>query len=272
MSGKDDIPSGFHDLEEVEAPFEVRDVVIKQLPTDPVDKYYKAHEELGSGKFGRVVRCEEVGSGRTLACKYIDLNMSKVGDILNEISIMQKLQHPRLLQLYDAFQEPTRMILILEFPTGGELFYRVVNTEYSERTCKFYLIQLCEALRFMHSNSIIHLDLKPENILLVNPQSNKIKVIDFGLAREQKAGESLKVLWGTAEFVAPEVINYEEISTKTDMWSVGVITYILLSGISPFMGDNMGETYGNVVNVRYDFEDESFDTCSPEAKLFIQDH
>ncbi|XP_075258081.1 myosin light chain kinase, smooth muscle-like [Convolutriloba macropyga] len=197
--------------------------------------------------------------------------MSKVDDILNEIAIMQKLQHPRLLQLYDAFQEPTRMILILEFLTGGELFYRVVNTEYSERTCKFYLIQLCEALSFMHSNQIIHLDLKPENILLVNPTSNKIKVIDFGLAREQKPGESLKVLWGTAEFVAPEVINYEEISTTTDMWSVGVITYILLSGISPFMGENMGETYGNVVNVRYDFEDDSFETCSPEAKVFIQD-
>ena len=96
-------------------------------------------------------------------------------------------------------------------------------------------------------------------------------MIDFGLAREQKPGESLKVLWGTAEFVAPEVINYEEISTTTDMWSVGVITYILLSGISPFMGENMGETYGNVVNVRYDFEDDSFETCSPEAKVFIQD-
>ena len=71
--------------------------------------------------------------------------------------------------------------------------------------------------------------------------------------------------------MAPEVVNYEEISTKTDMWSVGVITYILLSGISPFMGENMSETYGNVAAVRYDFDDESFDTCSPEAKLFIQD-
>ena len=134
-----------------------------------MDQLYKVHEELGTGKFGRVVRCTEIKTNQTLACKFIDLKMSNTNDILNEIRIMQKLQHPRLLQLYDAFQEPTRMILILEFLTGGELFYRVVNTEYSERTCKFYLIQLCEAVSFMHKQRIIHLDLKPENILLVNP-------------------------------------------------------------------------------------------------------
>ncbi len=146
----------------------MRNVVIKSGP-ETVDKYYQAHEELGSGKFGRVVRCTEMSSGQTLACKYIDLKMSKINDILIEIDIMKKLQHPRLLQLYDAFQESSRMILILEYLTGGELFYRVVNTEYSERTCKFYLIQLLEALTFMHEHRIIHLDLKPENILLVNP-------------------------------------------------------------------------------------------------------
>ena len=153
---------------QVEAPFETRDVVIKDAD-QPMDQLYKVHEELGTGKFGRVVRCTEIKTNQTLACKFIDLKMSNTNDILNEIRIMQKLQHPRLLQLYDAFQEPTRMILILEFLTGGELFYRVVNTEYSERTCKFYLIQLCEAVSFMHKQRIIHLDLKPENILLVNP-------------------------------------------------------------------------------------------------------
>lgn len=105
--------------------------------------------------------------------------------------------------------------------------------------------------------------------MLVNPHSTQIKLIDFGLARRYKKGDSLKVLFGTPEFMAPEVINYEQVTTATDMWSIGVITYVLLSGLSPFAGDNDSETLTNVTSGDWDFDDPVFEDISDEAKDFI---
>jgi len=105
--------------------------------------------------------------------------------------------------------------------------------------------------------------------MLVNPHSTQIKLIDFGLARRYKKGDSLKVLFGTPEFMAPEVINYDQVTTATDMWSIGVITYVLLSGLSPFAGDNDSETLTNVTSGEWDFDDPVFEDISDEAKDFI---
>lgn len=91
----------------------------------------------------------------------------------------------------------------------------------------YFMRQICEAIDFMHSKQILHLDLKPENVLCITPNSNEIKIIDFGLARKFDPNESFKVMFGTPEFVAPEVINYDQVSFGTDIWSVGVICYIL---------------------------------------------
>lgn len=107
--------------------------------------------------------------------------------------------------------------------------------------------------------------------MLVNQRSTQIKLIDFGLARRYKKGDSLKVLFGTPEFMAPEVINYEQVTPQTDMWSIGVITYVLLSGLSPFAGDNDSETLANVTAGEWDFDDPVFEDISDEAKDFIQD-
>merc|ERR1712241_258762 len=111
----------------------------------------------------------------------------------------------------------------------------------------------------MHQKSIVHLDLKPENILCTSKNSHSIKIADFGLAKKLKVGEDTKILFGTPEFVSPEVISYEPVSTTSDMWSVGVICYVLISGLSPFMGDTDMETFANITGVNYDFIDESFD-------------
>ena len=112
---------------------------------------------------------------------------------------------------------------------GGELIERIIHDDFelTEQDCVHFVSQICCGVGFMHSVGILHLDLKPENILCVSNTSNHIKIIDFGMARFYLPGESLRVLHGTPEFMAPEVINFDEISCTTDMWSIGVITYIL---------------------------------------------
>ncbi|CAF1682469.1 unnamed protein product, partial [Adineta ricciae] len=154
---------------------------------------------------------------------------------------------------------------------GGELFERVIDDDFilTERLCELYMMQICEGVSFMHSCNIIHLDMKPENILCVNRDGHRIKIIDFGLARRFDPTKQLKVLFGTPEFVAPEVINFDRVGFGTDMWSVGVICYVLLSGLSPFMGENDNDTYANINRANYDFDDESFTDISDEAKDFI---
>ncbi|KAK2715730.1 hypothetical protein QYM36_010338 [Artemia franciscana] len=185
---------------------------------------------------------------------------------------MKSLIHPKLIQLYDAFDDGLKeMCLILELIEGGELFDRVIDDDFvlTERACAIFVRQIVEGISYMHQQSILHLDMKPENILCLSHAGNRIKLIDFGLARRFDAKKKLQVLFGTPEFVAPEVVNFEQIGFATDMWSIGVIAYVLLSGLSPFMGDSDVETMANVTIARYDFDDEAFDDISKEAKEFI---
>lgn len=121
----------------------------------------------------------------------------------------------------------------------------------------------------MHEKLIMHLDMKPENILCVSRTGNRIKLIDFGLARRFDPNKKLQVMFGTPDFAAPEVLSYDRVTPAADMWSVGVICYVLLSGLSPFMGNSDLETMTNVTKAIYDFDDESFDPISQEAKDFI---
>lgn len=129
--------------------------------------------------------------------------------------------------------------------------------------------QICEGVEYMHQNNVVHLDLKPENIMCRTRTSHQIKLIDFGLAQTLKPDTPIRVLFGTPEFIPPEIISYEPIGTESDMWSVGVICYVLLTGLSPFMGDNDAETFANITRADYDLDDEAFDAISNNAKDFI---
>lgn len=129
--------------------------------------------------------------------------------------------------------------------------------------------QIIEGVEYMHGKYIMHLDMKPENVLCVTRTGNRIKLIDFGLARRFDPSHKLQVMFGTPDFAAPEVLSYERVTPASDMWSVGVICYVLLSGLSPFMGNSDLETMTNVTRAIYDFDDESFDPISSDAKEFI---
>ncbi|XP_064193262.1 myosin light chain kinase 3-like isoform X1 [Anguilla rostrata] len=253
------------------APFEHRIVSAKQVP---MSTYYtiKPHEVLGGGRFGQVHKCTERTSGLTLAAKIIKVKGMKDRDeVKNEICVMNQLDHVNLIQLYDAFESRTNLTLVMEYVEGGELFDRIVDDNYqlTELDTIVFMRQICEGVQYLHQQYILHLDLKPENILCVSTTGNQIKIIDFGLARKYRPREKLKVNFGTPEFLAPEVVNYEFVSFPTDMWSVGVITYMLLSGLSPFLGDNDTETMNNILHSNWDFDADAFENVSEEAKDFV---
>ncbi|XP_027540810.1 myosin light chain kinase 3 [Neopelma chrysocephalum] len=253
------------------APFEHRIVSVKQTEVTTCYSVCR-HEVLGGGRFGQVHKCTEISTGLNLAAKIIKVKGAKEKEeVKNEINIMNQLNHVNLIQLYDAFEAKNSVTLIMEYLDGGELFDRITDENYhlTELDAILFTKQICEGVHYLHQHYILHLDLKPENILCVNHTGNQIKIIDFGLARRYKPCEKLKVNFGTPEFLAPEVVNYDFVSFPTDMWSVGVITYMLLSGLSPFLGETDAETMNYVLNCTWDFDAEAFEQLSEEAKDFI---
>ncbi|XP_015119174.1 calcium/calmodulin-dependent protein kinase type II subunit gamma [Diachasma alloeum] len=255
---------------EIEPPFPYRDVVVRRVN---FKDHYDLQTELGRGKFGTVYQCKEKQSGLRLAAKIVNTTKKEDRrDVEREVEIMRRLQHPRLIQLYDAIDNDKKFYVILELIEGGELFERVIDDDFylTERSCAVFMRQICEGIEFVHAQNVLHLDMKPENILCLTKEGNRIKIIDFGLAREYDPKKKLQVLFGTPEFVSPEVVNFDEIGYGTDMWSIGVICYVLLSGLSPFMGDTDVETMANVTIAKYDFDHEAFADISEDAKDFIR--
>ncbi|NWX64792.1 MYLK2 kinase, partial [Promerops cafer] len=253
------------------APFAHRTVTLRSAS---VSSQFSLNSKdiLGGGKFGEVHTCTEKETGLKLAAKVIRKQGAKDKEmVLLEIDVMNQLNHHNLIQLYDAIETPREIILFMEFVEGGELFERIIDDDYhlTEVDCMVFVRQICEGIRFMHHMCVLHLDLKPENILCVAATGHMVKIIDFGLARRYNPNEKLKVNFGTPEFLSPEVVNYEQVSYSTDMWSMGVITYMLLSGLSPFLGDDDTETLNNVLAANWYFDEETFESVSDEAKDFV---
>ncbi|KIH54753.1 kinase domain protein [Ancylostoma duodenale] len=242
-----------------------------RLPSDLEAKYIIC-EELGQGAYGTVYRAIEKATGKTWAAKMVQVRPGvKREDVLHEISMMNQLNHEKLLNLHEAFDLGSEICLIEEFVSGGELLDKIMEDDMlmSEKEVKDYMRQILQGLEHMHNKQIVHLDLKPENILLKTKISKDIKLIDFGLARKLDPKKTEKLLFGTPEFCAPEVVNYEPVGLSTDMWSVGVIAYVLLSGLSPFFGATDEETLANVSAADWDFDDAAWDDVSETAKDFI---
>ncbi|ESO99750.1 hypothetical protein LOTGIDRAFT_141651 [Lottia gigantea] len=253
-----------------ELPFEPKYVDIDK--SRKFEDYFDTMEEIGRGKFGNVFKCKDKKTKKIWAAKILKCREKEKDNIRNEINVMNKLHHPKVLMLWDAFEAAKSMVLVMEYIQGGELFERVISDDFelTEGDVIHFMRQICDGLGYIHQQNVLHLDLKPENILCISSKTNQIKIIDFGLAQNFKRGESVKVLFGTPEFIAPEVVNYDEISFATDLWSVGVICYVLLSGLSPFLGDSENETLSNVTLGEYDFDDDAFTEISDNAKDFIQ--
>ncbi|XP_048649353.1 death-associated protein kinase 2 isoform X2 [Marmota marmota marmota] len=245
-----------------------------------VEDFYDIGEELGSGQFAIVKKCREKSTGLEYAAKFIKKRQSRASrrgvcreEIQREVSILRQVLHPNIITLHDVYENRTDVVLILELVSGGELFDFLAQKEsLSEEEATSFIKQILDGVNYLHTKKIAHFDLKPENIMLLdkNIPIPHIKLIDFGLAHEIEDGVEFKNIFGTPEFVAPEIVNYEPLGLEADMWSIGVITYILLSGASPFLGDTKQETLANITAVSYDFDEEFFSQTSELAKDFIR--
>ncbi|XP_011476265.1 myosin light chain kinase, smooth muscle isoform X3 [Oryzias latipes] len=240
--------------------------------THKVTDHYILQEKLGMGKFGLVFKLTHKETGHVCAGKFYKGRRAAEREAARrEIELMNHLHHPKLVQCLAAYDHKPEMVMVMEFIPGGELFERIVddNFEHTELASVRYMQQILEGVAYIHQQKIVHLDLKPENIVCVDTNGHSIKIIDFGLASKIDDKTPLKVMHGTPEFVAPEVINYEPVHLATDMWSVGVICYILLSGESPFQGESDAETLALVTSAQWEFDEESFSDITEEAKHFI---
>ncbi|KAM8823465.1 serine/threonine-protein kinase 17A [Spinachia spinachia] len=236
-------------------------------------------KELGRGKFAVVRKCVEKCSGHEYAAKFMrkrrkgqDCRM----EIIHEIAVLElATASPRVVDLHQVYEMPSEMVLVLEFAAGGEIFNQCVSDDkdevFSEEDVKRLMRQILEGVSFLHQNNVVHLDLKPQNILLTSSSPlGEIKIVDFGLSRVVSSHRELREIMGTPEYVAPEVLNYEPISTATDMWSAGVLAYVMLTGISPFLGENKQETFLNISQLNVSYSEEELQQLDRSALSFIQ--
>jgi len=246
----------------------------KQKPKDEgprLSDKYEVGKELGRGGFSIVYEGTQKETGEKYALKTIDKNQNVEMDVLNrEITLMKRLNHKNIIQLFDVYDEPENIVLVLELVTGGELFDHIIDRgNYSERDAANIIKQVLEAVAFMHKNGIAHRDLKPENILITGTNNDIVKVSDFGLSKDFSK-DMLRSAVGTPDYVAPEVLGGSTYDNSVDIWSIGVITYVLLCGFPPFYGSNDQEIFAKILKVDYDFPSPDWDTISEDAKMFIE--
>lgn len=236
-----------------------------------VHNKYMVAEELGRGQFGIVHRCIEISSKKTFLAKFVKVKSADQAIIKKEIATLNVARHKNFLQLHESFDSPEELVMIFEFISGVDIFERLgtANFELNERVIVNYIRQVCEALEFLHSKSYGHFDIRPENIVYTTRRGTTIKIIELGQARHLTPGEQIKIQYTAAEYSAREIHQNELVSTVTDMWSVGVLAYVLLSGLNPFIAETNQQMIDNISNAEYSFDDEYFKEASVEALDFI---
>ncbi|KAG9134227.1 hypothetical protein Leryth_019170 [Lithospermum erythrorhizon] len=220
---------------------------------------YKTGALLGKGTFAKVHVAEHITTGEKVAIKVIKKDQVKCSEMMEqitrEISVMKLVRHPHIVELKEVMATKTKIFLVMEYVKGGELFAKVAKGRLTETAARKYFQQLISAVDFCHSNGVIHRDLKPENLLL--DESQKLKVSDFGLSAlpEQLANDGLlKTQCGTPAYIAPEVLrNKGYDGTLADIWSCGIILYVLLAGFLPFQADSLIKMYRKVIKCDYKF-------------------
>lgn len=242
-----------------------------------ITDYYVIKEKLGSGSFATVKRAISKETNQEVAVKIIKkkkLSTKELKSIEREIDIMIKLKHKNVVTLLDVFDSPKQIYLVMELCIGGELFDKVVEAgSYSEHLASKAVKQICQGIRYLHANGIIHRDLKPENLLYYdNSSEGLLKITDFGLATHlDDPNDLMKTTCGTLHYVAPEVLLGHPYGKEVDLWSLGVILFVLLSGYLPFYADQKKQTYKLIVTGDYGgFDDPVWDGISRDAKTLVK--
>jgi calcium-dependent protein kinase len=244
-----------------------------------IKDHYEIISQIGKGGYSKVFEVRNKTTNAIRACKYISkakMNEKTLKRTLREINMLKKLDHPNIIKLYEVYESKNSIYLIMEKCNGGELFDNIIEhitkgKMYSEKQVSEIISQILSAINYCHKNGICHRDLKPENILLLNKENeneenNKIKIIDFGLS-QYISDKKLNSRVGTAYYVSPEVLS-GEYTQKCDVWSIGIILCVLLTGEPPFNGANDSIIYNKIKNYNYHFSNK-WRYISDEAKDLV---
>ncbi|KAM9958326.1 hypothetical protein ACTFIW_001188 [Dictyostelium discoideum] len=251
----------------------------KEMEQGGPQQKYDLREVLGTGNFASVRLGVEKETGNKYAIKIIDkkkmsMTSKRKDSLMDEVNVLTKVKHQNIISIKEVFETQKNLYLVLELVTGGELFDKIVSErKFQEDTCRYILKQLCDSVRYLHSNGIAHRDLKPENILLATPNSFLLKISDFGLSRAMDEGTYMKTMCGTPQYVAPEILTKGEregYGKSVDLWSIGVITYILLCGFPPFGDPQTKDFFEKIKNGGFSFPSPYWDEISDEAKSLIK--
>ncbi|XP_018410415.1 PREDICTED: striated muscle preferentially expressed protein kinase [Nanorana parkeri] len=241
-----------------------------ELKARRLTDYYTIHKEIGRGAFSYVRHVLEKRSGLDFAAKFISSRGSSREKARREMDILSQISHERIVYFQEAFEKRSTLIIIMELCSKEELLDRVVRkSTVHESEIRSFVRQILEGLDYLHHKKILHLDIKPENILMADMTSDQIRICDFGNAQELIDGEPQYCKHGTPEFVAPEIVNQMPISAVSDIWPVGVIAYLCLTGVSPFVGENDYTTLMNIRGYTVAFEEKMFADLTREARGFL---
>ncbi|PFX16796.1 serine/threonine-protein kinase H1-like [Stylophora pistillata] len=237
-----------------------------------VTEKYEIKALIGRGSFSRVVRVEHKETKQPYAIKMLKVRGGKNG-FESEVAVLRKVKHDYIVQLYEVFECPERIYLVMELATGGELLDRIVcRGSFTEHDATRVLIMVLEGVSYLHSLGITHRDLKPENLLYYHPgNDSKIMITDFGFSSAFQNSDSatMDTICGTPEYIAPEILKRQPYTNAVDMWAIGVITHILLSGEMPFSDENRTRMYHAILKAKYSYITEAWKDVSEQAKNFI---
>ncbi|XP_066578285.1 serine/threonine-protein kinase H1-like [Amia ocellicauda] len=243
---------------------------------DPrVTARYDIKALIGRGSFSRVVRVEHRATKQPFAIKMIEIRAREGREVCeSELNVLRRVSHRNIVQLMEVFQSQDRVYMVMELATGGELFDRIIaKGSFTERDATCALRMVLDGIEYLHSLGITHRDLKPENLLYYHPGTDaRILVTDFGLASSSNKDRdwSMQTTCGTPEYIAPEILLRRPYSRAVDMWALGVITYIMLSGSMPFEDDNRSRLYRTILKGKYSFAGDPWPCVSNLAKDFIE--
>ncbi|CAE7274903.1 CaMKI [Symbiodinium microadriaticum] len=235
---------------------------------------YTIFSDLGEGAFSVVKLAVDKNTGNKVAVKVIQKKALPKADLLclqSEIDILRELDHPHIIKLYEVFEEKGVCFIVTELVQGGELFDRIVERSgYTEKNARDLIKIFLETVAYMHDAQVVHRDLKPENLLLSSAvEDTSIKVADFGFAKRVQDLSRTEIACGTIDYVAPEVIEEKSYGVEVDIWSMGVICYVLLAGYPPFYSESESELLALIKSGSYTFHDNGWSDVSDDAKDFI---
>ncbi|XP_028760983.1 calcium-dependent protein kinase 13 [Neltuma alba] len=277
---REDVKSNFsghdHGKRDSNAAKKNRVTVLTDVPKENIEEKYLVDRELGRGEFGVTYLCIERETRELLACKSISKRKLRtavdIEDVRREVAIMKHLpKSSSIVSLKEACEDDNAVHLVMELCEGGELFDRIVaRGHYTERAAAAVTRTIVEVVQLCHKHGVIHRDLKPENFLFANKKENSpLKAIDFGLSIFFKPGERFSEIVGSPYYMAPEVLK-RSYGPEIDIWSAGVILYILLCGVPPFWAESEQGVAQAILRGLIDFKREPWPSISESAKSLVK--